>query len=63
MDNSPTSPKPPKTQIYYVIPREEEKYKKIFGQGKTWHNNLWQTTSKYKEIENHFKEIVKKQKE
>jgi len=35
MDNPPTSPKPNKTQIYYVIPREEEKYKKIFSQGKT----------------------------
>ena len=63
MDNQPTNPKPPKIQIYYVIPREEEKYKKIFGQGKNWHNNLWQTTSKFHEILLHYKDIVKKQKE
>src|SRR5437588_137191 len=49
----------PKIQIYFVVPREEERYQKIFNQGKTWHNNLWQTASKFKEISTHFEDIVK----
>jgi hypothetical protein len=49
-------------QIYYVIPQEEESYKEIFRQGKTWHNNLWQKKSKYREILHHYQGLIKEQK-
>jgi len=52
-----------KSQIYYVVPQEEEKYKKVFQQGRIWHNKLWFKKASFIEIFHHFQEIVKKQRE
>lgn len=50
-----------KSSIYFVIPREEEKYKKFFANGNVWNNNLWFPPKLYTEIIKHWQTKVKKQ--
>ncbi|MEG7978912.1 MAG: hypothetical protein NY202_03245 [Mollicutes bacterium UO1] len=52
-----------KSQIFFVIPREEEKYKTVFKQGKIWLNKLWLKRLDFGAVFFHYLSLIKEQRE